>query len=338
MIRLLIQKVGLSRRESRLPKKRGNQSIRHTPTDMTIERRARRARPTLLLIAWVLLPLSLYAAGLSPDEHETIYRELQEPVQVKLNNNRIIPGHSINVSGDQIQIGTSEGAGEIIFTFKTNEVDSFKIPGESYKTLVVEWIEADESKKAIDLLELLYNQRVQLIPLLPASESHFFIYYVELILDSDNPARAIAVTEILRPQIESPAAIRALDDAILSSYHKLELHEQAYPLAEAWVKSRSPYQESALGYYVLGTGKLRAEDFDAALELALKPIVFSSPTPKDQLNGCYAVAISAALALRDKAYALTLYHEMQERGFDWPKDDTTLAPYYKTILEETTDT
>ncbi|MGJ8654115.1 MAG: hypothetical protein ACSHX8_12650 [Opitutaceae bacterium] len=300
--------------------------------------RALHLRGTLSLLLSLSLCAFSAAAGLTPEEHETIHRELQEPVHVTLNNNRIIPGHSINVSGDQIQIGTSEGAGEIIFTFDTNEVDSFKIPGESYKTLAAEWIEADENEKAIELLELLYNQRVQMIPLLPASESHFFIYYVELILQSDNPARAIAVTEVLRPQIDNPAAIRALDDAILSSYHQLELHEQARSLAEAWVESRSPYQESALGYYVLGTNKLRAEDFDGALELALKPIIFSSPTPKDQLDACYAVAISAALALRDKEYALTLYQEMQERGFDWPKDDTTLAPYYKTILEETTDT
>lgn len=304
-------------------------------------RRQARGCPSILLLITLhvvtSLTLNLNAAGLRPEEHATIYRELQEPIQVKLKNKRTIPGHSINVSGDTLQIGTSEGAGEIIFTFKTDEVDSFSIPGESYKTLVVEWIESGETEKALELIELLYMQRVQLIPLLPPSESNFFTYYIDLILDSDNPARAIAVTEVLRPQIESPAALRALDDAILESYHNLELYDEALPLAQAWVASRTPYSKSALGYYVLGTAALRTESYNEALDLALQPIVFSSPITNEKIAHCYAVAVSAALGLREKDYAIILYKEMLERELSWPENDTTLAPFHKTILKEITD-
>ncbi len=305
-----------------------------------IRKNAHRDGAALPLLCLFLLftPLS-YAQtdGLSPTERQTIYRELQEPIEVKLTNKQTIPGHSINVSGEQIQIATSEGAGEIIYTFQIDQVVSFTISGESYKTVVVEWIETGENKKAMELLEMLYQQRVHLIPLLPASESNFFTYYVDLILESNNPARAIAITEVLRPQIENPAAIRALDDAILESYYALEFYDQATPLAKAWVEQRNPYERSALGYYVLSADALRREAYDDALDLALQPIVFSSPVSTEKIAHCYAVAISAALGLRDKDYAATLYREMLERELNWPINDKTLAPFHKTILKQTTD-
>lgn len=308
--------------------------------DLSLSKCHCRRRATSLALC-VAASLALCAAAtaeaLSPTEHDTIYRELQEPIVVQLTNKRSIPGHSIEVSENQIQIATSEGAGEIIYTFNLDEITGFNIPGESYKTVVAEWIEAGETEKAMALLELLYQQRVHLIPLLPASESHFFIYYVELILASNNPARAIAITEILRPQIDNPAALRALDDAILTSYHELELYDKARPLAEKWLAERDPYGDSALGYYVLGTDKLRAESYDEALELALQPIIFASPIATDKLGHCYAVAISAALGLREKGYAATLYREMQQRELTWPTEDRTLEPFHTTILKEIED-
>jgi tetratricopeptide (TPR) repeat protein len=297
-------------------------------------RRFQRNRSTALsLLLSCSLSLCVAAAAIDPAERDTIYAELQEPIIIHLKNTRSIPGHSIEVSENQLHVATSEGAGEIIYTFSINEIQSFSIPGESYKTLAVEWIKSGNSENALELLELLFQQRSKLIPFLPPSESHFFIYYVELILDSPNPARAIAITERLKPQISNPAALHALDDAVLESYNTLHLYDQVRPLAEAWVASRDPYDGSALGYYALGAAHLRAEEFDTALELALKPIVFSSPTPKDKLAHCYAVAICAALELRDKTYALTLYREMQERALTWPDDDPTFDIYRSKITK-----
>ena len=158
-----------------------------------------------------------------------------------------------------------------------------------------------------------------------------------LVLDSPHPARAIAIIQTLRPQIENPAALRALDDAVLESYQTLELYEEAQPLAEAWIKARKPYGESALGYYVLGAARLRSEAYEEALDLALHPIVFASPIPTDKLAECYAVAVSAALALRERTYAATLYREMQARGFDWPADDRSLQAFLKDINEYIND-
>jgi len=290
--------------------------------------------PTLYILSLALasvLPASLRA--ISPDELATIQTELREPITLKLSNRNTVIGNPVNVSNDSIQMASAEGAGEIVFTFRAEEIRQIDVPGESYKTLALEWMRSGQTEDALELMALLYKQRGPLLPLMPASESHFFVYYADLVLDSPKPARAIAITENLRPQIENPEALRMLDDALLESYQTLELYEQAAPLAEKWLEERNPYGESALGYYVLAASKLRSEAYDEALEFSLQPIVFSSPIPTDKLAHCYAVAVSAALGLRERAYATTLYREMKERGLAWPADDRTLEPYFNKLKE-----
>lgn len=286
---------------------------------------------TLTLAIASVLPNAMSA--IPTDERTAIKAELSEPITLKLNNGQTVSGNPINVSKDQIQIASAEGAGEIVFTFEIDDIREISIPGESYKTVAAEWMRAGNAEDALELMAMLYAQRSPLLPLLPASESHFFTYYVDLVLDSPKPARAIAIIQTLRPQIDNPAAIRALDDDTLESYQTLGLNEEALPLAEAWVASRKPYGESALGYYTLGTARLRAEAYEDALDLALRPIVFASPIPTDKLAECYAVAVSAALGLRERAYAATLFQEMHARGFEWPKSDRTLQPFLKEITE-----
>ena len=294
--------------------------------------RAGAALPKIIL-ALLLSILSPITAAIPPDELEVIDAELHQPIAVHLINGRTIPGHSIDVSGNYIQVASSEGAGEIIHTFNVNEVRDFTIPGESYKTLAVEWIDAGESDNAMELLQLLYLQRVKIIPLLPAAESHFFIYYVDLILQSENPARAIAVSGILKPQISHPGALRALEDAVLDSYNTLQLYDEARPLTQAWLATRNPHGDSALGYYTHSADLLRSEDFAGALDTALQPIVFSMPHPPNKLAHCYAAAISSALGLRDKDYALILYTEMRARSLTWPKTDPTFDAPFKQLNE-----
>lgn len=282
---------------------------------------------------WLVASLltALTAAALTPEERAIIVAELRVPIQVHLANGRTIPGHSIDVSGELIQIASAEGAGEVVHTFDVAKIDRFTIPGESYKTLAVEWLKSGDTENAFELMQLLYLQRVKILPLLPASESHFFIYYVDLILQSPKPARAIAIAAILRPQISNTNALHALDDAILDSYNTLQLYDEVRPLTQTWLEQRTPYGNSALGYYINGADLLRSENYEAALDNALQPIVFSSPDPPEKLEHCYAVAISAAIGLREKDYAQMLYAEMQERRLEWPTSDPTFEPYFKKL-------
>lgn len=287
----------------------------------------------LLLSSALLSTLLPVSGAITAEELAVIQEELSEPITLKLKNRQTVVGNPIHVSEQEIKLASAEGAGEIVFTFAHDEIQDISIPGESYKSVAAEWMQAGQSEDALELMAMLYAQRSPLLPLLPASESHFFTYYVELVLDSPNPARAIAIIEMLRPQIEHPAALRALDDAVLESYQTLELYEQALPLAEAWVAERQPYGESALGYYVLGAARLRDQAYEEALDLALRPIVFASPIPTDKLAECYAVAVGAALGLRERDYAATLYQEMLARDFQWPSKDRSLQAYLKEITE-----
>lgn len=281
----------------------------------------------------VMLWSTLAKAAISSDTLTAITAELHEPILVHLKNGQIILGHSIDISGELIEIARSEGVGEIVHTLKVNKIDHFTIPGESYKTVAVEWIEAGQTEQALELMQLLYLQRVKILPLLPPAESQFFMYYLDLILSSNNPARAIAVTAILKPQITNPAALRALDDVVLDSYNNLQLYDEARPLTRAWLAERDPYGDSALGYYTHSADQLRNEDYTGALNTALQPIVFSPLNPPTKLAHCYAAAISAALGLREKEYALTLYTEMQARGLNWPTTDPSFKPYLKKLNE-----
>ena len=128
-------------------------------------------------------------------------------------------------------------------------------------------------------MDRLYEQRSPLLPILPPEESHFFIPYIILILQSPDPARALGVSAQLQAQIVNTTARHALEDAILEAYHRLELHEDALPLAQDWVLTRLPHSETALGYYVLGSHHFRARAYETALDTALQPIVFSSALP-----------------------------------------------------------
>jgi tetratricopeptide (TPR) repeat protein len=292
-----------------------------------------------------ILPVLVFIVPLLPclgskipaDERQAIEAELKAPITLNLKNGQSITGNPISVTEDQIQIASAEGAGEIVFTFNHEEVESIEIPGESYKSLAVEWMEAGQTEKALELMDLLFQQRKTLLHLMPPSESNFFVLYIQLILDSPDPARAIGASTRLRPQIENPAALRALDDAILESYQRLELYEEALPRAKTFIAERAPNGESALGYYVLGCEHLRRAEYTDALDLALQPIVFSSLLPTDKLGHCYAVAISAAFEQRERDYAALLFKEMQNRGFVWPTRDSTLKPYLEKIEEHIAD-
>ncbi len=262
-----------------------------------------------------------------------IEAELEQAITLHLENGQQLRGHAVEVNSTQLKLASAEGSGEIIYTFDSEAIARIEVPGESYKTLALEWMQAGRQTDALELMDRLYAQRVNLIPLLPPAESHFFVYYVHLILRSPQPARAIGVSDRIKPQIANEDAIHKLEDDVLDSYYILQLYAAAKPLARDWVRERKPYDSSALGYFVLGMEHLRSGEPEAALELALRPIVFAAPSPQDKLPDCYALAIGAALQLRDVPYAKRLYREMEARSLVWPKDNPELGPILNAIQQ-----
>lgn len=310
-------------------------SFKKTHFNITALKQTRPAVKIITLFSLCLLQ-QIFAA-IPPEQRSVIEEELKAPITLDLKNRQSITGHPVKVRKTELDLASAKGAGEIIFTFSSDQIASVKLPGESYKRLAMEWLEADKDKEALDLMQLLFQQRSTLLHILPPSESNFFVLYAQLILHSDDPARALAVSERIRPLIVDPDAIEALDSVILACYQRLEFYDQALPMAKLAVAKKQPYGKSALGYYVLGCDHLRRAEYETALDLALQPIVFASIITTEKLGHCYALAASAAYQLRDKAHATLLYKEMIERGFSWPEDDTTLQPYLKIIKDHIAD-
>ncbi len=293
-------------------------------------------RTKLATIAYMIMQVvgvHFCEAQLLSEQRLEMDSEFKEPILVYLKNGRTIAGHATNVSEKKLQLSFADGVGEITFTFEKGDILKIEIPGEHFKNLALQLLEEEQPEDALEVMDKLYAQRSNLLPLLEATESHFFIYYIDLILDSQKPARAVAVSKRLAPQITNPQAIRALEDTTLESYNTLQLHNESIPLAKSWIESRTPFYKSALGYYILGAANLRNKDYSSALDTALLPIVFSSPNPQDKLAHCYAVAISAAVGLREKGYAHVLLKEMKERDLLWPEEDPIFEPYLKKLLK-----
>jgi len=293
-------------------------------------------RRAIRLAAALAAPFALPAAdpgrGETAAALERARRELREPIAFKLSNGRTLRGHPAKVADERLGIAVAEGAGQVVHTIPFDRIEAVDPPGEHYRRMALRWLEDGRSGDAHRLMELLFIQRAELLPLLPPGNAHFFIPYAELQLDTPKPARAIAIAEKLEPHIGSEQARRALDDTILNGFQTLGLHGEAVPLANDWVAERKPYGDSALGYYVLAAHRLRQNDPGSALEHALKPIVFAARPDTPRLAHCYAVAAAAALRLRERDYARSLLGEMRGRGLGIP-EDAGLDPWRERLRE-----
>lgn len=288
---------------------------------------------------WIALSISstLFADGLAPAERAEIQLRLREPINIHLVNGRMLPGHSIEIENNTLKIGSAEGAGEIIYTFQASQIERFEIPGESYKTTAIHWLRSGEHASALELMEMLYRQRIQLIRFLPESETNFFCLYAEALLNARQIEAAVAIAEILSPHTQNPQALDLLERTRMQGYQVLSMYDRAVPIAQQWVETHSKQTTSALAYSILAEDALRADEPERAIDLALQPIVFSNPINSAHLAECYAVAIAAALALREKDYAALLYQEMQERELLWPTDNPTLQHFYNKLLKKIED-
>jgi tetratricopeptide (TPR) repeat protein len=295
------------------------------------------ANRVLLLYVIVILLCALSSRAEIPKEQlSEMTLALEKPVKIQLNNGSTLTGHSIKVINGTLQIATSEGIGEIIYSITPDQIKRFEIPGEYYKALALEEMRSGNQAAAIEIMKRLYEQRINLIAYLPVSEANYFALYVDL-LKSVDPSKAIAVANTLSPYVNNPKAIKMVEIAKMESYHVLGIYDKASSLAQQWQATHTLYEDSALSEFILAEDLLRKENYEAAIDLALQPIVFSGPSAKDKLADCYAVAIASAIGLRDFKHANLLYREMQERELLWPTQNDTLLPYFEKLNKQLED-
>lgn len=274
---------------------------------------------------------------LPPELHETIMVELSKPVTIKLINGAQIVGHSVKLKDEQLLVGTSTEGGEARFTFDTSQLKQIQLPGKAIQAQARQALESQQPKLARAILERLYYQRVNLLPLLPETESEFFIAYVQSIFDADEAAAALGICQKIQAQIKSNASQTKLQMLKMQCYEKLQLNQKSISLATEFIATNRWQPNNGLAYWILANTHYQLGAYDSALRTALEGIVLDTRPYGRYLNACYAVAALSALKLKQIEYARKLYLEMQNSHLEWPRNPSALSKLEKTLLQTFTD-
>lgn len=270
--------------------------------------------------------------------HQAIMAELAKPVLIKLTNGAQIVGHSVKLQDRKLLVGTSSEGGEARFTFDTSQLQQIQLPGKAIQAQAVQALESQQPKLARGFFERLYYQRVNLLPILPAAESQFFIGYAQIVFSDDEAAAALGICQKIHAQIVNSGSQRQLQILRLQCYERLQLHQKSIPLATELIESNRWQPNSGLAHWILANAHYNQGNYDSALHTALEGIVLDTRPYGAYLNGCYAVAALSALKLKQLEYAQNLYQEMQNRHLTWPHNmPSALAKLEKTLIQQFTD-
>lgn len=174
---------------------------------------------------------------------------------------------------------------------------------------------------AISYLENVHRSRSPFFKLLPVNalaEPSLALgrSYLEVgrFTDATGVAGVLLGGDFSDPTIEAQA-----NEMRLRAFFGLERWEESEILAKRWCAEHEPYDDSALGWWILSEVHLAREKYEEARWISLQPITFSSQFPKAYLQDCFHVAIASWLEEAPEQ-AWKLYQQYQERGYTWPDD------------------
>ena len=127
------------------------------------------------------------------------------------------------------------------------------MPGKAIQAQALQALESQKPKLARGIFERLYYQRVNLLPLLPASESQFFIAYAQTVFSADEAAAALGICQKIDAQIINSASKRQLQRLRLQCYQRLQLHQKSILLATELIESNRWQPNSGLAYWIRPT-------------------------------------------------------------------------------------
>jgi hypothetical protein len=258
----------------------------------------------------------------------TIRAELSGPIDVRLDNGNRQTGRVVGWDGETLRLNVDLGVGSAEMTFAAENIRDIRFPGREYRRVLAQWMEDPaRTEEALELFRAYYQQQGAFFQYLNASELNLFVEYIRFAIEKDKPLRAVAMIEVLRPHIEDPQRLKALDDSILLAFFRAGMLDEAADQAAAWVESAPPAGESALGWRILAELQFREEAYEEALWTALYPIAFANQILPEHLDACYAFAIAAAEETRQRDLTARLTREMRGRGLAWPTEIERLQAY-----------
>ncbi|MEM9227198.1 MAG: hypothetical protein AAGA45_04445 [Verrucomicrobiota bacterium] len=206
-------------------------------------------------------------------------------------------GNELYWHNDSLVLNKQVGDGQVSFQFPRTRIELVRLPGKSSDATLAE-------------MEMHYQQCEPFLELLPRRDRLAFVKLVNNAYASGDDTLAVGVALRLSVCIEDLDTQHHLRDAILLGYARLELDEELQTSAR---QQPTRYSDSALGAYLLARRAYLMQDYETALKLALEPVVFSSQYPMAYLGEAYALAILAAEALDEGAYAAALRLEAEQR-------------------------
>ncbi|MFP4261341.1 MAG: hypothetical protein ACLFS1_09705 [Opitutales bacterium] len=296
------------------------------PANLFCPPRPSTAARCLLLAALLLCPL--LGVSEQSDEFTEIRAELDGPVDILLDNGNRQTGKIVHWDGDQLSLKVALGSGSARMSYDAGSIRRISFPGRDALKQLAEWTrDANRTEEALELFRAFYEQRGAFFEFLDPAELNLFHEYIRFALEHDKPLRAVAMIEVLRPHIEDPARLKALDDAVLLAFFKADMLQEAQEKAKAWIDTAPPAGDSALGWRILAEIQFREEAFEEALWTALYPIAFANQILPDHLDHCYALAIAAARETRQDSITERLTREMRQRELSWPHSHPLLHSY-----------
>ena len=278
-----------------------------------------------------------FEIALESDVHEEIMTELSKPVLIRLKNGAHIIGHSVKLQDQQLIVGTSSQGGEARFTFDIQQLEHIQLPGKIVQKQALQALQNQQSQLARGILERLYYQRVNLLPLLSEAESQFFIAYAEAVFAANDAAAALGICQKIQAQVKSKLSQRQLQLVALKCYDQLQLDQNSISLSQEFITANRWQQHNGLAYYVLAKTYYKQEAYQSSLATALEGIVLDTRPFGSYLNACYAIAALSALQLKQTEYAHCLYLDMQKSNLDWPTKPSALAKFEKTLIQQLTE-
>lgn len=307
----------------------GHKALPRPPHRAAEPTRLRLALSTPALLALCLLTAAPLSAQSGNDPRlATIQAELAGPIEVLLSNGNRQVGRVAEWDGETLQLDVDLGVGSAQMSFEAEAIHAIAFPGRQYLPVLSRWMrDPARTDDALEVFRAYYRQQGAFFQFLDASELNLFVEYIRFAIEKDKPLRAVAMIEVLRPHIEDPLRLKALDESILLAFFRAGMLEQAADQAAAWVESAPPAGSSALGWRILAEIQFRNEAYEDALWTALYPIAFANQILPEHLDACYAFAIAAADETRQRELKARLSREMRERSLTWPSAIEGLQAY-----------
>jgi hypothetical protein len=234
---------------------------------------------------------------------------------------RMFEGELKVQSPDALSLELRAGEGSVSYVFKREALAGIKFLDAEAVENGLDAYKQKQYKIAISYLEEVHRSRNPFFKWFPHSDlAEPSMALGEAYLQTKNFTNATGVAGVLlAADFADPTIHQKAEELLLLAFFGLQRWDETEVLAKRWCETHQPFDESALGWWLLSEVHLVRGELEKARWVSLQPITFSSQFPKEYLQECYQVAM-ASFVKEFPDQAKRLYREYRNRGYDWPNE------------------